>query len=593
MIGSPHPDFNVMSRRRPDMEETPDSSGPLTDRPRRRFPGGIPFSPRLLVIVIVVLCLGTVAGAYALDYTYRERIMPNVTIRGMVVGEMSPDEARAALAAQYAPFMETPVTLTFEDHAWEPTPRQLGMDLAIDDAIDQAYALGHGVNLPARLLNFALLWRNGFEVPLHVKVDQKRLQNYLLNLSRTIEAPPRDANLYIDAGYVTTISAETGRQLLVDPTMQDVLVALQTLQPQTVSLRTRLLPPAVADAGIADVQQRLQKLLQGPVTLTAGEQQWTWTPAEVGQLVRVTREPLEDGPGEQLNATLDQARLEVWLNRIAEEFDTLPVEPRVQFTGNGLQIIRDGRNGARMEVAPALEQVEAGLWQDERTLTLPVTVLQPRARPETLASLGIVELIGQGKSSFLNSEPYRITNIVAGARQINGALVAPGEEFSFNDTIGVINASTGFTQGYAIVNGRTQLEWGGGVCQISTTVFRAAFWAGLPITERNQHTFRISWYEVFEPVGMDAAIFTGPGGYNMRFVNNTDHWVLLEAYADTASEVMTVNVYGTNPNRTVVQIPPRTVYGSHGLEVWVGRVVTDANGTVLSENSFYSLFRPW
>ncbi|MFP4440451.1 MAG: VanW family protein [Chloroflexaceae bacterium] len=562
-------------------------------RPRRRFPGGLPLAVRLLAMLVLLLGLGTIAGAVALDYTYRERILPNVTIRGMAVGQLSPAEAETALNEQYAAFLEAPVALTLHGRTWEPTLDELGVALGIDDAIDRAYALGHGVNLPDRLINFVHLWRNGFEVPLHLTIDQQQTQDYLLGLARTIDRPPRDANLYVTAGQVRVITAQTGQQLLVDSTVQDLLVELQTLQPQTVALRTRLLHPAVADTGIATAHERLESLLQDSVTLTAGEQQWTWTPEELGMLVRIAHEPPAEGTGEHLVATLDQERLEIRLTQLAAQFDTAPIEPRVQFATSGLRIIREGLNGARLEVAPAVEQLTGALWHDQRTLALPVEVLQPRARPETLAGLGIVELVGQGKSSFLDSEDYRVTNIQAGAWRMNGVLIAPGEEFSFNETVGAINSSNGFTRGYAIVDGRTQLEWGGGVCQVSTTVFRAAFWGGLPITERNQHTYRISWYEKFEPVGMDAAIFTGPGGYDMRFVNNTEHWLLMEAYADTVNEVMTVNLYGTDPNRTVVQIPPRTSYGRHGLEVWVGREVTDANGQMLSKNVFYSLFRPW
>jgi vancomycin resistance protein YoaR len=245
-------------------------------------------------------------------------------------------------------------------------------------------------------------------------------------------------------------------------------------------------------------------------------------------------------------------------------------------------------------------------------------VLQPQVRPDTLTSLGIVELVAQGKSSFENSAPYRVQNIQAGARQINGVLIAPGAEFSFNRTVGAIDETNGFTEGYAIIDGRTQLEWGGGVCQVSTTVFRAAFWAGVPITERNQHSFRIRWYEKFEPIGMDAAIFTAPGGYDFRFVNNTDRWLLMETFADTVNEVLTVNLYGTKPNREVIQTPPsvtneifaptkpryvddatlpagtvkQTDTARGGMDVRVGRIVKQG-GVVMYQDTFFSRFQPW
>lgn len=209
-------------------------------------------------------------------------------------------------------------------------------------------------------------------------------------------------------------------------------------------------------------------------------------------------------------------------------------------------------------------------------------------------------------------------NIRAGAAQMDGVLLAPNEEFSFNQHVGAIDASNGFTEGYAIIQGRTQLEWGGGVCQVSTTVFRAAFWAGVPITERNQHSFRISWYEVYEPIGMDAAIFTGPGGYDFRFVNDTGSWLLMQTEVDLRRARLTVRLYGTKPNREVIQtgpeltnerpapqepryvadpeLPPGAIRQTDtkrgGMDVRIGRIVRQ-NGQILYRDTFLSRYQPW
>lgn len=149
-------------------------------------------------------------------------------------------------------------------------------------------------------------------------------------------------------------------------------------------------------------------------------------------------------------------------------------------------------------------------------------------------------------------------------------------------------------------------------------MFRAAFWGGLPITERNQHSFRIRWYEVYEPIGMDAAIFTGPGGYDLRFVNNTDRYLLMQTTVDTVGEVLTVELYGTRPDREVIQRPPmitretpapatpryiddpslpkgvvkQTDTARGGLDVRIERIVRQ-RGEVLLSDAFVSSFQPW
>jgi vancomycin resistance protein YoaR len=258
-------------------------------------------------------------------------------------------------------------------------------------------------------------------------------------------------------------------------------------------------------------------------------------------------------------------------------------------------------------------------WDNRRMVELPVTVLQPSIRPETIARLGLVELVAEGQSSFRNSASYRIQNVQAGAARMDGVLIGPGAEFSFNDTVGAIDERNGFTQGHAIIDGRTQLEWGGGVCQVSTTVFRAAFWAGVPITERNQHSFRISWYEELgEPPGLDAAIFTGPGGYNLRFVNDTGSWLLMQTSVDLQRQVLTVQLYGTRPEREVIQLPveiannvpapvapryindPKLPAGTvrqtdtarGGFDATIGRVVRRGD-TIIYQDRFFSRYQPW
>jgi vancomycin resistance protein YoaR len=256
------------------------------------------------------------------------------------------------------------------------------------------------------------------------------------------------------------------------------------------------------------------------------------------------------------------------------------------------------------------------------SLELPVDELTPRITAANLGELGIRELVAEGQSSFSGSASYRVTNIQAGARRMDGVLIAPDEEFSFNDQLGEINAAQGFVEGYAIIGNRTQLEWGGGVCQVSTTVFRTAFWAGLPITERHAHAFYISWYDRFglgaygDGQGMDAAIFTGVS--DLRFVNDTGHWLLMQTVVDDAAQLLTVQLYGTRPDRQVllegplisneVRAPSEPVYiddpqlpagtlrqsdlARNGRDITIYRVIRQGDREV-SRDTFFTRFRAW
>ena len=618
MSGDPLPDYRSVTRRRVAQRRADRRRAPAFHHAYRQPPLLVRIAVRLFGLLLLVTLFGAIAGPVALDRMYDGRILPNVAVRGLRLDELRPDEARAALRQRYAAFLAAPVTIQFAERTWQPTLEQLGVSLDIDQAVAQAYQAGRGTAFFRSIPEALAIWRDGIELPLRLRVDQRQLQAYLTDLVREVDVIPQNAHVSVLKGRVVATPMRIGRQVLINETTDDVLAGLPALAPQTITLRTRPLRPLVADSGIAETQQQLSVLLRAPVTLTAGERQWSWTAEEIGALVQLAHVPRADGQEQRIVASLDGQKLERWLEDRAAEIDAAPVEPRLRFTANGLRIIQEGHNGARLEVAQALDLLETALWQEPHTIALPVTVLQPQARPETFASLGVVELVAQGKSSFQDSAPYRVQNIQAGARQMDGVLIAPGAEFSFNQTVGAIDESNGFTEGYAIIDGRTQLEWGGGICQVSTTIFRAAFWAGVPLTERNQHSFRIRWYEVFEPIGMDAAIFTGPGGYDLRFVNDTGAWLLMETVADTANEVLTVSLYGTRPEREVIQIPatvtneipaptePRYVNdpalpegtikqtdtARGGMDVTVGRIVKQEE-KVVYEDTFFSRFKPW
>ncbi len=561
----------------------------------------------LLIVFMVSATVGQPTTAYQFTHRYHQpalehlntRIVPNVTIRGVAVGQMTREEARATLQQHHADFLQTPLSFELEGYTALPTAEQLGIRLEIDEAVEQAYAFGHRKNPLISLWERQYIGQRGQELPLRLTIDQQMMQAYLQELSFELERSPLDASLRINAGQVVSSPSQTGRQVLIDETIASLPADLQHLQPLSITLQTRPLHPALDTTGIAEAEQYLRPLLQDPLTLTAAGYTWTWTPAEIGTMVNLERVPGVVPGQDRITATLDRERIKERLQQMAAEFDIAPIEPLVRFVSSEtvtttpqLRIMQAGHDGRRLEVEQALDPVVNALLQGQPALDLPTSVVPPGARPDTLDSLGIVERIAQGKSSFANSESYRIANIQAGARRMDGVLIPPGQEFSFNRTVGAVDAAHGFTQGYAIVNGRTQLEWGGGICQISTTVFRAAFWAGVPITERHEHTYRINWYETFEPVGMDATIFT-PYGPDLRFVNDTEHWMLMEAYADTVNQIMYVNLYGTSSGREVVQLTPAVTGNAlGGVDVNLGRIVRQ-HGQVLYQDNFFSRFKPW
>ncbi len=251
------------------------------------------------------------------------------------------------------------------------------------------------------------------------------------------------------------------------------------------------------------------------------------------------------------------------------------------------------------------EALEAGRTQ----FVLPVRVVEPEVSVADLARWGVRELLAEGRTSFRGSSAGRVHNIRLGAQKIDGTLIPPGTVFSFNAAVGPITREAGFGDSLVIVGDKTELGVGGGICQVSTTVYRAAFFAGLPIVERRAHSYQLAYYH---PVGLDAAVYQP--WLDLKFRNDTPGYILVQAHVQ--GQELVVRFFGTR-DRTVdwegpfvsdrrpppepryvldSSLPPGAVkqvdWAAEGATVRVKRTVRYADGRVVRE-VFTSRYRPW
>lgn len=577
----------------------------------------------LLVLLTLAALLATAAAALIVygERGFAERIYPNISVRGVALGGLSRGAARRAIERHYAAFLHSPVSISYGEQIWRPSAADLGLRLDIDGALDAALAIGRGQARQQNLRTAAAVWEQGVDLPLRLSVDQAAMQRYLIGIAAGVERPPTDADLWLDGADIRVQPEAWGVQALIDATMAEITAAAQSLDPQPVVLRTRALEPRVRDADLAPAAARLRTLLAGPITLESPASlcapgcRWQWSLAQIAGWLSLRHTTAADGrPAVMIS--VDQPAIRSALLPIAAALREEGTLPRVDWNDGALRITAPGDPGRGLDADQALAQINAALNGGPRALMLPLVALPPPVNEANLASLGISAQVGLGVSSFHNSEQYRITNIEAGARQMNGVLIPPGGSFSFNGNLGPVTAENGFVEGYAIIQNRTQKEWGGGLCQVSTTVFRAAFWGGLPITERHEHSFRIGWYEELgEPPGLDAAIFTGV--QDMRFTNDTGGWLLMQSAVDLRRQRLSIMLYGTPTGREVsmdykvlerTPAPTEPVYvddpaqpagtlrktdaARGGLTVEVYRTVR-VGGRLLSDDTFETTFKPW
>lgn len=314
-------------------------------------------------------------------------------------------------------------------------------------------------------------------------------------------------------------------------------------------------------------------------------------------------------------------KLDEKLSPFIEKINKPPVDALFNFEGGKVKEFRESENGREVDIEDLNNQILAKakliVNNNQKLVIIPILTktLTPNLTTEKVNRMGIKELIGKGTSSFQHSIENRIYNVNLAASRLNGILIEPGETFSFVKALGDVSAFTGYKQAYVIENGKTILGDGGGVCQVSTTLFRAALNAGLPINERNAHAYRVSYYEQDSGPGIDATVFVP--SVDLKFTNDTKHHILIQAIVDLNQLTLTFLLYGTKDGRTseisdpVIsnQIPaPQPRYeddpnlpkgqikqidfAAAGAKVYFTRKVTKDGKTIIDEK-FSSNYRPW
>lgn len=638
-IGNSLPEYSPIRRRRGATPDDEPQSGSLVSLQEADEPETLQRSPasarkrvaqrraarkrqpviRILLVALVLVFAAGLGLPYALHFFYHDQPLPGITVQGMPTNGLPQPELTTTLQMRYDAFLSQPVTLVYGERVWTPTLGDLGVTFDLATTSDAAVAAARSGDPITRWQQLWTLWQQGLDIAPHITIDRTQMQQYLLGIAAELNQAPRDARLNIARDSVISVAAIDGLQVLVDATANDLILSLVSLEPQEVVLRTRLLDPIVPDSAALAAEEQLRNLMSTPLVLRHNEQEWVWSREQIVDFVDIKTR------SERLVVSFDEEQLTREITELGVQIDSGSVEPRLRFDGTTLSVLAEGQSGWRLRPDEAYNKIIETLEQSAtttRTLTLPVDELSPVVDVANLDALGIREVVGEGLSSFAGSAPYRITNIKAGAARMEGVLIAPDEEFSFNTQLGEVNADNGFVEGYAVVNNRTTLEWGGGVCQDSTTLFRAAFWAGLPITERHAHPFYISWYDAYglgpygNGAGLDAAIYTGQD--DLRFINDTGSWLLLQTTVDEVNQVLTMRLYGTRPEREVTidgpyitnEISPPTApqyiddptkpvgylsqtdVARSGRDITIYRVISQ-NGVEVTREPFHTHFRAW
>ncbi|RME97201.1 MAG: hypothetical protein D6768_20230 [Chloroflexi bacterium] len=577
--------------------------------------------PLALVALAGIVLVGLVFVVLLFQLAYLQRVYPGVTLAGADVSSMTRADVVSMVNTLAYEQLNRPITLRTEDEQWTFTGQELGMSVDTVATADRVFAVGRSgsllTDLPAQV---SLLWHPQNIEPVF-RYDTGPTNQVLNELSRVIDIPPQNAGLQVNPnGTVDLLLARHGRRLHVGATQPLIEAAVTGESAPDVTVFTQEILPAIDTADLADLQQQARRLVQQPFIFDYPDAQsparWHIAPEDMAPMIHVEETTQANG-NPKFALALDQEMLTPFLETITQAINRDPVDAVVRFDEEAGQLValQPSTSGRQLDVAQTRQLVADAVHNGQNKITLPVEQISPKIDSDNLDSLGITALVSEATSYFKGSSAGRMKNIALAASKFDGVLVPPGEIFSFNQHLGPVTKEEGYDESLIIFGDRTTVGIGGGVCQVSTTAFRTAFFGGFELVERWAHGYRVGWYETNSVPGLDATIYTPD--VDFKFRNDTEHYLLIQTSTNLDDGTVTFKFFGTPTNREVIVSdpvienvvkPPPPLYeqvpglpkgtvkqvdwAKEGMDVTVTRVVKQGE-SILYSDEIVSRYRPW
>jgi len=509
--------------------------------------------------VIFLMTAAAVLMGYQLSYT--GRIYPGVSVAGIDLSGLSSQEAEALIAARVTYPQTGLIALTDKQGIWAKTPGDTGLYLNAPASAQAAYSIGRAGWPWTRLYDQLRAWQYGVSLPPHLIFDGRIAQLILQRIADELNQPTQEAFLAINGLDVLVRPGQVGRTLDVWATSMLLGSQLTLLQDGEVPLLVYEDPPIILD--VSAQAEIARQILSAPLTLTIPNSTpqdpgpWTIDQAALADMLLVER--VEQGGQQSYQVRLDSDRLRVMLNGIAPGLMLSAKNARFIFNDETrqLDLISNATIGRTLNVEASVAQIQSNLSQGNHTVDLVFDLENPTVTDNaTSQSLGVTQLVSAQTTYFYGSSAGRIQNIQTAAAQFHGLFVAPGAVFSMVENIGDISLDSGYAESLIIYGDRTIAGVGGGVCQVSTTLFRTVFFGGYPVEERYSHAYRVYYYELAQSgakdirmAGLDATVYAPV--VDFKFKNDTPYWLLMETYVNPTARSITWKFYSTSDGRRV------------------------------------------
>lgn len=576
------------------------------------------------VLLFMVLSLFSL---YYFEANYDGKIYPGVSVAGNDLSGLTAEDASALLASRMSYPERGRIVFQDGEAVWIASPAELGLRMDSQSSAQVAYQVGRNGGYVNRLNDQFLSWYRNIEMaPLFI-YDERVADNFLKGIAAEIDRPVVEASLSVSGTDVLVVPGQIGLTLDVPAALAQILPHLHSLSDGMVPLVVHQTSPAIMD--VTEQAEIVRKILSEPLTIQVPNAEegdpgpWAFEPAELVTMLAIERVETEEGAVYQVGLNSEQLR--PLLERAAPQLARDSQNARFIFNDDTrqLELIQSDVIGRSLDIDGSIQTINQMAALGEHSIDLQIIYNHPEVGNSATASdFGITELVSSHTSYFFGSSAGRIQNIEISSSRFHGVMVPPGGTLSMVDILGSISLDEGYTEALIIYGGRTIQGVGGGVCQVSTTLFRTAFLGGFQIVERHPHAYRVGYYEQTSGggintrlAGLDATVYVPV--VDFKFRNDTGHWLLMETYVNAAGRSLTWKFYSTSDGRTVdwqttglqnvVKAPPplyeesaelrageikQVDWAADGADITVTRTVT-RDGETIHNDRIVTNYRPW
>ncbi len=491
----------------------------------------------LLILVVFLLLAAVLVDYLNWHNSFRGRIYPGIKIGNLNLSGKTYTEALDLLNKKTSAITEPGLIFQYNnkrvtiDSAISSFDSDLSYPALIFDN-DATLNLAKTAGQPENYWNyfvFRLKTKNSKALKPIYTLDEQKIKNLLADSFKELNIVPTNSAFSISpkTGQLQTSPERVGKEINYDLALEEIKNNLDSLNNYPLSIKTRSKYPEVKEADLITIENEAKNIINSnALKLTFNSiseasttlETWTIKPEKLLTWLSVSKGPTK------LDLSLDQEKIKQYLSlTVSPSVDLEAVRPKFEMKNGKVTSWQTGASGRQVDLEVSAAKITAAFLSGQKEVSLEIKEI-PSDNITTDKTFNIKEIIGTGHSNFAGSPINRRKNIQVGADAINGILLAPGEEFSLVKVLGDVSGKTGYLPELVIKGNKTVPEYGGGLCQIGTTVFRSALASGLPITARRNHSYRVSYYE---PAGMDAAVYIPQP--DVRFINDTANYILIQS----------------------------------------------------------------